>query len=234
MGSSRLALTAAIFALALVLEGCGSKAPQTGDGGAAAAGGAGGEGGTGGMSDAGAVGGRSGDGGVSPGTVTLRFVLPASQAFCDEACGPTTHIEILTSTGQLVPTAMPFCFTSCAADCKPVSCPVGGACLPHGIAATGDQISWDGSSYPMSTCGTGTSCYAPRFVSPGQYVARMCATPGVLTSSDGGVTSCSATGATECVDVPFDFPGQAVVEGMLAGDHDGGQDSASDRSEAAD
>jgi hypothetical protein len=44
----------------------------------------------------------------------------------------------------------------------------------------------------------------------------MCATPGTLTSPDGGgVPSCTATGAIECVDVPFDLPSTTVAEGQL-------------------
>jgi hypothetical protein len=217
---SRFRLRASVIgvfaAFGSTLGACGSATPKTAPTGTGGAGG----------SDAGA--GASGadgsrDSAPSPGTVTLRLVLPTTQSFCDEGCGPPAHIEILTSAGQLVPTIMPSCFTSCSAGCKPVSCPVGGACLPQGLAFTGAQLSWDGSSYPMSTCGAGTACYAPQFVAPGRYIARMCATPGTLTTPDGGVATCTATGATECIDVPFDFPGQSSVEGTLGtSNSDGG------------
>lgn len=77
-------------------------------------------------------------------------------------------------------------------------------------------LTWDGLSYTGSTCGNGMGCYQPGFAPAGHYVARMCATPGNLTTADGGFpTTCGATGLIECVDVPFDFPGASPVVGTL-------------------
>ena len=60
------------------------------------------------------------------------------------------------------------------------------------------------------------ACYQPGFAPAGHYVARMCATPGTITTADGGFPSkCTATGAVECVDVPFDFPGSSPIIGTL-------------------
>jgi hypothetical protein len=41
----------------------------------------------------------------------------------------------------------------------------------------------------------------------------MCATPGTL--AGGAQPSCAPTGPEECVDLPFEFPGQTVVEAVL-------------------
>jgi hypothetical protein len=45
----------------------------------------------------------------------------------------------------------------------------------------------------------------------------MCATPGTLNNADAGLfaTTCTATGATQCVDVPFELPGASPVVGKL-------------------
>ena len=77
-------------------------------------------------------------------------------------------------------------------------------------------MSWDGSSYATSTCGNKMTCYQPIIAPAGHYVAKMCATPGNITTVDGGFpTTCTATGPDECIDVPFDFPGPSPVVGTL-------------------
>jgi hypothetical protein len=205
----RLRLGAHVIAVIATLGACGSTKPLT-----TATAGAGGGSSDGGAGASGADG--SHDGGSSPGTVTLRLVLPSTQSFCDEViCGPPPHIAILTTTGQLVPTTMPFCSTPCSTDCKPVSCGGLGACGARGLAFSGAELTWDGSTYPTSTCGAGTACYTPQFVAPGRYVARMCATPGTVVTPDGGEAACTTTGVTQCVDVAFDLPGPSPVEGRL-------------------
>jgi hypothetical protein len=52
----------------------------------------------------------------------------------------------------------------------------------------------------------------------GTYVARFCATPGTLGTSDGGAQSCAVTGAQECVEVQFDFPSSQPVLVALPSD----------------
>ncbi len=47
--------------------------------------------------------------------------------------------------------------------------------------------------------------------SRGTYVARFCATPGTLGTSDGGPPVCTPTGPQECVEVPFAFPSSQPV-----------------------
>jgi hypothetical protein len=200
-----------MLARAFGLEGCGSVALQPGGTAGTGAGAAG----HGGAGEAG--GGTSGTAG-SPGTVTLRLNLPSSTFFCDVSCGGVApHISIYTVGKQRVPIEIPSCLTMCTDQCQPVSCPVGGACLLTGVAVSGAELKWDGRSYPTSTCGAGVACYQPTFVPAGQYIARMCATPGVLTSLNPEASSvvCNATGPQECVEVVFNLPSNGVVEGAL-------------------
>jgi hypothetical protein len=154
----------------------------------------------------------------SAGTVTMRLVLPADKAFCDQSsgCESVAHVVVLTPSGGAVGASVPWCSTTCSAACMPSPCP-GIACFAQGIALkTTDYPPWDGSTSGVSTCGQGTTCYQPGFIPAGHYVARMCATPGTLATADGGsLPTCTATGPRECVDVPFDFPSATVVEGSL-------------------
>jgi hypothetical protein len=85
------------------------------------------------------------------------------------------------------------------------------------MAFTGTQVDWNGDFYyAMSKCGMNMTCYEAGHVVPGQYVARMCGTPGTLTPAAAGAPpSCAASGPAVCVDVPFDFPGSGVVVGQL-------------------
>jgi len=81
---------------------------------------------------------------------------------------------------------------------------------------TGPTMQWDGTIYPVSSCGMGTTCYDQLHAAPGHYVVRMCATPGTLSSPDAGFQStCTASGPIQCVDVPFDYPGTSPVVGHL-------------------
>ena len=55
---------------------------------------------------------------------------------------------------------------------------------------------WDGAYVESSTCGGGTACHGARFVPPGRYFARLCATPGTLcydsnTPETADVSGCS-------------------------------------------
>jgi hypothetical protein len=55
------------------------------------------------------------------------------------------------------------------------------------------------------------SCTRSRFAPAGNYVARFCATPGTLGTSDGGAPVCTATGPEECVEAEFVFPSSRPV-----------------------
>jgi hypothetical protein len=56
----------------------------------------------------------------------------------------------------------------------------------QGVAVKTGDLTWDGTSISGSTCGNHVSCYQPGFAPAGHYVARMCATPGNLTTAHGG------------------------------------------------
>lgn len=192
--------------LSIVFAGCGGKSLQPS--GAAGAGGGGGHAGTGGTPH----------NETSPGTVTLRFTAPPS-AYCDATCGsPLQHITIYTLGKEPVTTAFPFCSTMCSNNCQPVGCPAGGACLLTGLAVTSAELQWDGRAYEMSTCNEGhVACQQLTFVPAGTYIARMCATPGMVSTSPDGTPVCTASGSLECVDVSFDLPGKSLVTGSLDG-----------------
>jgi hypothetical protein len=156
------------------------------------------------------------DGGSS-GSVTLRLVIPTSRSFCDQTtgCSGIAHITILDTAGQTLGLVVPWCSTICSTACTPSPCPAF-ACFNQGVPVETGDLTWDGSSYAGSMCGNNMACYQPAFAPAGHYVAHMCATPGNLTTADGGFPStCTATGSQECVDVPFDYPGPSPVVGTL-------------------
>jgi hypothetical protein len=156
------------------------------------------------------------DGGL-PNGITLKLVVPANRAYCDQpvGCSSPEHFHILAPGGQEVPFSRPACLLMCSTVCDEQPCPPVACVAQHATAFTGAQVDWNGDFYyAMSKCGTNMTCYEVASVSPGQYVARMCATPGTLSGS-GAASSCAATGPTACVDVPFTFPGSGVVTGQL-------------------
>ena len=169
------------------------------------------------MADAGSDG-SSSDAGKSD-TITLRLVVAANKSYCDmtSGCSGPVHITILDAAGATLDVSTPECATICSTSCRPLLCPEIACLAPHGVAFTGTDLTWDGTVYTMSTCGSGTACYAPKKAAAGRYVARMCATPGTVTTSDAGVfeSKCTATGAQQCIDVPFDLPGPTPVQGKL-------------------
>jgi hypothetical protein len=148
----------------------------------------------------------------------LELQLPANKSFCDDESGrcgpPLPHITIL-ANGQPLVLQQPTCATSCSGRCEPVACPTNCLLTPSG-PVTGPTLTWDGSTYPLSKCGQGTECYSGLVKAPaGKYVARMCATPGTLTMANAAGATCTPTGPTACVDVPFDYPSTATVVGHL-------------------
>jgi hypothetical protein len=206
----RLVVRQALFAGMLTAAvGCGSGSPLSRDGGGAGGrgSGTGGQGGLAGTGDAGAD--RLAG---SPGSVTLRLVIPGDHPFCDR-CAGMSHFTIFDSVGEILVTNIPSCSATCS-PCAPTVCPPI-ACIPQGLPVNND-FTWDGTSTTTSTCGNKMACFQPGFAPAGHFMTRMCATPGVLTTADGGSPStCTATGLIECVDVSFDLPGPSPVVGTL-------------------
>jgi hypothetical protein len=164
------------------------------------------------------------DGECAPSTViTLKLTVPKDVSFCDQTMNcefnPPSHIEIMTADGKLVSTVPPSCGIFCGlnATCDSKVCPPLACALPHGVAFTGESIQWDGTIYTSGLCGVDTTCTGTRTAPAGNYIAHMCATHGTLSTADGGVATptCTTTGATKCVDVPFMYPGATPVVGHL-------------------
>jgi hypothetical protein len=211
------------FGSALALLSLAGCSPGT-LGGTGGTGGATGTGGTGGTTGTGGTGGTTGTGGAtggSPGTVTLRINVPPTQTFCDEnpSCSSTQHLWVMTASGQALTLGSVGCNISCSAcaglpcpELPIVACPAGN----YGVAVTDYDFTWDGSYLESSACepsgaSIALSCLDAKVAPAGTYVARFCATPGVLNTTDGGVPSCTPTGPQECVEVRFDLPSSQPV-----------------------
>lgn len=149
---------------------------------------------------------------TSPGTITLRLALPAGESFCDlvDNCSYPTHAFIGKEPGNWLTGGSP---SPCAVDCStckaqpcPALAPIICQAVATGVAVTDVEATWNGAYTESSTCGNGVTCENARFVPPGRYFARLCATPGTLTGS-----ACTQTGAQECVDAAFDLPGPSPI-----------------------
>ncbi len=154
----------------------------------------------------------TGGAGVSPGEVRIHVSLPASQ-FCDgPGCERPSHVAFTTAAGVVLESTFPACAPICSAQCQSSGCT--GLCLgdpSNGHGLTGVDALWDGSYYVASTCGGNVTCFAPRFVPAGHYLAHVCVTPGVVDTPDAGGTVCSVTGPQQCLDVPIDLPGPSTI-----------------------
>ena len=157
------------------------------------------------------------DQGVSPGTVTFRLRLPSARSYCDlvNGCfGEPEHVSIATTAGSWLPLSVGLCEIDCSGSCVvhpcDLLCPIGTA-----VALTQVEKTWDGSFYPSSTCGNSTPCTDMRYVAPGRYRARLCATPGVVSTAQAGNQTCTPTTPQECVETMFDIPGPSPIEMAL-------------------
>jgi len=159
----------------------------------------------------------------SPGQATLEFLVDPARPFCDQtsSCEPgPVHIMLLTADGQPIGALPPATCSATPPPCEQVcrgpqnSC-ITSICASGAVAFAGQVMNWDGAYQEQVACGT-TTCVRSRFVPAGHYLARMCASPGTLSPSDGiQPASCTPAGSTECVTVPFDIPAPDVVVGQL-------------------
>ena len=166
---------------------------------------------------------------MSPGTVTIRLLLPSTQTFCDQTngCYGWQHIFVGSDPATLPEGAMQWwpsyagsaCAPQCANNCVQDYCPVPGIIpcpiqpLGVGEPVTNVETTWNGYYEDWSTCGANVACYNPHYLPRGRYYARMCVTPGTITQTDGSAPpTCVQTGAEECVDVAFDAPGPSLIE----------------------
>jgi hypothetical protein len=80
------------------------------------------------------------------------------------------------------------------------------------------ELSWDGVLPFENTCGDAVTCLDQGYLPPGQYTAKMCATPGDMVQADPEdpeSLECVPSGPEECVEVPFSFPDDGLVVGTL-------------------
>lgn len=160
---------------------------------------------------------------TSAGTVTIQLTVEPERycnpgPYCDGARGHISIVRIDDGT-TLRPANAPFCgYTPCE-TCEAPAC-IGAGCLPTPREVNDEQVSWDGSYQEEGSCGdANAACHNLRYVPPGRYLARMCATPGSIVTAPadetGIETTCEPSGPDECVEVEFDYPSADPVEGRL-------------------
>jgi len=176
--------------------------------------GSGGSGGTGG----GGTGGQSVDAqadapvscdAAMPSPVKFRMKSAAGGDYCINNCAGLW----VTIVGGTKPVTLTHgCVTTCE-QCTPIACDI--ACVPpQHVKPEGETFTWDGTMWEQSKCGpqmfacVNQVCSVP----PGRYTARMCAN---RATGDGGTGFCTSDPTPTCVDVPFDYPTSATVEGTL-------------------
>jgi hypothetical protein len=150
---------------------------------------------------------------ASAGTVTFHLVVPGTESFCDQldSCSDSlSHLRIRTNTGQaLTLPPSPDCTASCSNVCQNNCSLI--YCQKRGVAVTTGDQPWDGRNVIPSTCGA--DCLVPTFAPAGPYTAQLCATPGALTTADGGQPACTATGPEACGPiVAFTFPSATPID----------------------
>ncbi len=126
----------------------------------------------------------------------------------------------MTASGQALSLGSVGCSISCSSctgnlcpEVPVIACPVGN----YGVAVTDYDVTWDGSYVESGACepsgaSAAISCLDAKVAPAGTYVARFCATPGILSTPDGGgFQSCTTTGPQECVEVRFELPSAQPV-----------------------
>jgi hypothetical protein len=83
---------------------------------------------------------------------------------------------------------------------------------PRLLKAEGEHETWDGRVWVSSTCGNQLPCWAPTCATPGKFIARMCVNAKAIT--DAGLCSFPTSPQT-CIEVEFEYPTAAIVEGVL-------------------
>jgi hypothetical protein len=227
---------------ALLLVGCGGSSTHSGNGtgggasgsehggstntGGSAQGGAssGGSHSTGGANSAGTTSNGSGGSGGSTQradcgpTLTFRMTpsIDRDTQYCDG--GPSAcNIEwfsIYDSRGAVVATHIP-CGTAPCSTCEAPACPA--ICsVPSLLSESGREATWNGVRQVVGTCGPGARCLAPECAPAGEYVARFCAYALQGAGGEPSDLDCGlAVSQPTCVDVPFSYPSDGVVEGVL-------------------
>jgi hypothetical protein len=176
----------------------GSPATSTGAGGSSGTGGSG-------------TGGNGGTAGICTAGATAFHMSAASGNDADYCVGlqcSAVWMTISSLDGVEMPIAVP-CETPCT-TCQPIGCPA--LCIaPQPMKAGGERITWDGTFWEASTCGSNTACRQHACAAPGRYKVKMCAAP---RTSDAG-PFCMPGATPTCAELEFDYPSPATVEGVL-------------------
>lgn len=197
-----------------------------GSGGSSTTGNAGGSGGSGAGGDGGRSGGgpTGGSGGQLADAHSDAFVpcdtaMPTPVTFqmtgggvdyCINLCS-NTWVSILPEGGGTPLAIAQNCTTSCS-QCQPIVCGAGACIAPRHIKPEGETLTWDGTLWEQSKCGAQmVSCVNQVCAPHGKYIARMCAS---RSTSDAG-SYCMSASTQTCVDVPFEYPTNQTVEGVL-------------------
>jgi len=150
------------------------------------------------------------------GSVTFR-VVPGTTPYCENLqCQWPNLVTILSASAQALTTSRNTngCYLVDCSTCQGGGC--SGACpAPISLPDGGTDESWDGTVWTAGgTCASsGAMCSVQSCAPAGQYTARMCA---YGSGADAGGCSGQSTSSTPiCVDVPFTYPTQGPVVGML-------------------
>jgi hypothetical protein len=144
----------------------------------------------------------------------VTFHMSAANGMSSDYCvgsGSPDWLTITTAAGK--PITMTNCGRSCAGCAAVTSTLV--YLYPRLMKAGGETLRWDGSYWKDGTCGASLNCKSHECVTPGHYIAKMCASHSLPESEVDFPNYCPPTPALTCVEVPFDFPPTGVVEGKI-------------------
>ncbi len=147
------------------------------------------------------------------GKVTLRAVPPPAAkagSYCGSDCS-VGWLEITSSEGASVVVDLPCGAVTCD-RCEQAVCKAT-ACKNSPLTTLGLEYVWDGTRFLANACGAASLCQERSCVPPGRYVAKMCV---ALAETAAGAAACVASEKVLCTPpVAFDFPGTALVTGIL-------------------
>jgi hypothetical protein len=149
----------------------------------------------------------------SPVTFHLRASEASTSSYCVGRGCSVEWLVLTTERGEALEHALP-CIVSCE-DCSSTGCKPPICFDPRRLKTEGEHVTWDGRVWitsTSSTCGN-EQCAAPTCATPGRYIAKMCASANTVT--DAGFCSQSSTSPQTCVEVAFEYPPVAAVEGVL-------------------
>jgi hypothetical protein len=138
-----------------------------------------------------------------PVTFHMRASESSTSSYClGSACLGGVWLDMTTEHGEKVHYA-PSCEVG---GCNPI-------CLhPRRMKPEGELHPWDGKVW-VSTCGNTQPCAPTTCATAGKYVATMCAYANTIT--DAGLCNASPMSPPTCVEIAFEYPTTATVEGVL-------------------